>query len=117
MWTRGTSNALIELSVGLPIEPVAIDSIAEVDSVYWFNVDRHRPTVRAVVEHARLIAEVETEHPIILGPDGRVMDGMHRIARAILDGRSVIDAVRFTRLPEPDHRGCDPADLPDRGDR
>src|SRR5690349_17772224 len=45
-------------------------------------------------------------------PDGRVLDGMHRIARAIFHGSKEIVAVRFPALPEPDYRGCQPADLP-----
>jgi ATP sulfurylase len=70
------------------------------------------PTVRKVVEHARLISGVDVSYPIILGPDGRVMDGMHRIARALMEGRTEIDAMRFTALPEPDYRRCRPNELP-----
>lgn len=51
-------------------------------------------------------------HPVILGAEGRVMDGMHRIARAILEGRSTIKAVQFVIEPEPDYRNCSPGDLP-----
>jgi hypothetical protein len=105
-------DRLIELSRGLPVEPVPVASIRELDSNYWFDPDRQRPTVRRVVEHARLIQEVDRSYPVILGPDGRVMDGMHRIARALLDGDANIDAVRFPILPEPDHRDCRPEDLP-----
>jgi hypothetical protein len=46
-----------------------------------------RPTVRAVVAHARLMLDAGVSFPVILGPDGRVMDGMHRIARVLLGGR------------------------------
>jgi hypothetical protein len=42
----------------------------------------------------------------MLGPDGRVMDGMHRVCRAILEDRPTLAAVRFTVLPEPDLRNC-----------
>jgi hypothetical protein len=49
---------------------------------------------------------------VILGSDGRVMDGMHRVVRAVLDGRTTIRAVRFVVDPEPDHRNCLPDDLP-----
>ena len=104
-------DRLIELSADLPVSDVPLSSIGEIDSVYWFDSDRHRPTVRAVVEHVRLIENVDTSYPIILGPDGRVMDGMHRIARAVLDGRATIGAVTFSELPEPDHRDCVPDDL------
>ncbi len=105
-------DRLIELSEGAAVEEIAVDSITEVDTVYWFDGDLHQPTVRAVVDHARLIAEVDASYPVILGPDGRVMDGMHRIAQAILRGRSSIPAVRFSDLPEPDYRNCEPGDLP-----
>jgi hypothetical protein len=104
-------DRLVRLSAGFPVIQVALDSIEEVDSVYWFN-DLSAPTVRRVVEHARLIEEVDPSYPIILGFDGRVMDGMHRIARALLEGRQTIDAVRFETQPEPDYRNCRPQDLP-----
>jgi hypothetical protein len=104
-------DRLVELCDGLPVEEVALDDIAEIDSVYWFD-EWQRPTVRKVIEHFRLVQDVDMSHPIILGPDGRVMDGMHRVARALLDGQSTIAAVRLSVLPEPDHRDCRPDELP-----
>lgn len=89
-----------------------LDSIDEIDSVYWFDDRVDRPTVRRVVDHVRLIEGVDVSHPIILGVDGRVMDGMHRIAKALLEGRSTISAVRFEDHPDPDYRNCRPEDLP-----
>lgn len=106
-------HRLIELSRELPIEQTALNDIGEIDSVYWFDGETHRPTVRSVVEHAERIRTVDPDHPILLGPDGRVMDGMHRVARALLEGRRTIGARRFTELPEPDHRNIDPASLAD----
>jgi hypothetical protein len=104
-------DRLIELSRDLAIVEIDVATIREVDSVYWFD-ELHEPTVRAVVEHMRLVEEVDLAHPIIVGPDGRVMDGMHRIARAMLDDQRTIRAVQFQQLPEPDHRDCRPSDLP-----
>lgn len=109
---RGTSTALVELSKDSPVNQVPLESIEEIDSVHWFDDRRERPTVRRVVDRARLIDEVDLSHPIILGRDGRVMDGMHRIAKALLEGRATIDAVRFDAHPEPDYRNCWPEDLP-----
>jgi len=37
---------------------------------------------------------------------------MHRIAKALLEGRSTISAVRFATHPDPDYRNCRPEDLP-----
>ena len=105
-------DRLIHLSAGLPVREVPLASIKDVDSDYWFDGSAEVATVRRVVEHLRLIQEVDPSYPIILGVDGRVMDGMHRIARALLEGRASIRAVQFEVEPAPDHRNCRPDDLP-----
>lgn len=102
---------LISASSDLPVTDVALDSIADVDTDFWFNLGP-TPTVRRIIDHVRLIQEADLSYPIILGSDGRVMDGMHRIARAILNGHSTITAVQFVDEPEPDYRDCSPEDLP-----
>lgn len=104
-------DRLIALTRDIPVEQVALADIHEVDSVYWFD-DWQPATVRKVVEHLRLVQAVDPAYPIILGPDGRVMDGMHRVARALLAGRTTITAVRLRVLPHPDYRGCRPEELP-----
>ena len=86
-------------------------AIWEVDTDYWFD-GREQPTVRQVIEHTRLIQDVDMTYPIILGPDGRVMDGMHRVAKALLEGQETVHAVRFAVLPEADFRDCRPDELP-----
>ena len=103
---------LIRLSAGLPVTDVPLASITEIDTVYWFDGAAEQPTVRKVVEHARRIAAADPGHPVILGPDGRVMDGMHRIARRLLDGHTTVRARQFPVLPDPDYRDCRPDDLP-----
>lgn len=118
LWAAATGfdawdvGRLINLSRRLPVLAVAVDSVREVDTAYWFDGSTAAPTVRAIVEHARLIRDADLSFPVILGPDGRVMDGMHRIARAMLEGRTEVSAIRFPALPEPDYRECQPEDLP-----
>lgn len=104
-------DRLIEASAELQETDIAVASIAEVDTDYWFYLGPE-PTVRRIIEHLRLIQEVDCSYPIILGSDGRVMDGMHRVARSILEGRPTIRAIRFVVDPEPDYRNCVPGDLP-----
>lgn len=60
----------------------------------------------------RLIDAADLSYPIILSASGGVMDGMHRIVKAVLDGRTTIDAVQFDEDPDPDHVGVGPDDLP-----
>ena len=102
---------LIAASSILPVRDVPLDSIADVDTDFWFKFGPV-PTVRRIIDHVRLIQEVDLSYPIILGSDGRVMDGMHRISRAIIDGHATIKAVQFLDEPEPDYRDCSPEDLP-----
>jgi hypothetical protein len=105
-------DRLIRLSRDLPVNDVPLDEIAEVDSDYWFRYGPIVPTVRRVVEHMRLTTEADLSYPIILASSGRVMDGMHRVAQAVLEGHPTIKAVRFVTDPEPDYRNCSLEDLP-----
>jgi len=105
-------DRLIELSKDFPRITVAVSSVREIDEVYWFDDAKERPTCRKVLEHMTLINEVDLSHPIILGADGRVMDGMHRVAKAFLEGIEEIEAVQFENDPEPDYLGFRAEDLP-----
>ena len=101
-------DRLVELSRGLPVIQVPIASIQELDTAYW-----SQPlTVRDVADHVRLVQAVDPSYPIILDADGGVMDGMHRVVRALLEGRETIAAVRFDVHPEPDYRNVEPHTLP-----
>jgi hypothetical protein len=111
-WDAWDVDRLIRLTVDLPVIEVSLDSIPDLDTAYWALPGAEHPTVRELVLHMRLVQEVDPAYPVILGSDGRVMDGMHRIARAILEGRTTIRAVRFPTDPEPDFRNCHPDDLP-----
>jgi hypothetical protein len=94
---------LLQLARGLPRKSVPLSSITEFDTVYWFGGPQEiKPTCRAVVEHAKRIAEVDLAYPIILAAEGWVMDGMHRVAKAVLEGMQEIQAVQFEKNPEPD---------------
>ena len=56
------------------------------------------------------VVDVEPQYPIILGSDGRVMDGLHRIAKALLEGRTTIAAVKFEEPIDPDYHNELPYD-------
>jgi len=102
---------LIELSKDLEVKAVSLDTIKEIDTPYWTHDDKVL-TVREIVNHAKLIQQTDFNHPIILAAEGRVMDGMHRVARALMKGKDTINAVQFETTPEPDYRNVRPEDLP-----
>jgi hypothetical protein len=93
---------LWQLAEQLPVEEIAIKDIQGPDEVTWFSLDGPLPTCRAVAEHCRRILSADLSYPILLTEDNRVFDGMHRIARVIMDQGDTIKAKRFTVNPEPD---------------
>jgi hypothetical protein len=104
-------NRLIALSRDLRPETVRIEDLPDVDEPYWFQGD-DVPTCRAIAKHMMLTQAVDLSFPILLCAQGRVMDGMHRIVKALLEGRSHIEAKRFETTPAPDFTGVQPDDLP-----
>lgn len=105
-------DRLVALTRATARESVPLSEIRELDEPYWSSGYDRALTCREIVEHARLIAEADLAFPIILSSDGRVMDGMHRVAKAVMLGATHIEAVRFTADPDPDHVGADPESLP-----
>lgn len=53
----------------------------------------------ALAEHMKRALAADMDYPIILDAEGFVMDGWHRITRALVEGRSTIKAVRFDETP------------------
>lgn len=105
-------DRLIALSEDLPRRAVPLDAIDELDETYWFGGEGDQPTCRAVIAHARLIEQADLQYPIILSASGRVMDGMHRVGKALMNGHKTIDAVQFDTDPTPDYVGRQPEELP-----
>src|SRR5262249_34073429 len=79
---------------------------------HWYSYGNIAPTCRSIVEHCALIRDSDLSIPIILDQAGRVMDGMHRVCKAILEGEEELPAVQFEANPEPDYVDCDPDSLP-----
>jgi hypothetical protein len=107
-----TMQQLWEAAANLPVKKLRVSDLAKkLDEVRWFSDARQKfPTCRAVAEHARDIFAVEFTHPIILDPQGEVIDGMHRLCKAWLLGREEIDTVQLNAMPAPAGR-----ELPEAG--
>ena len=103
-------DRLVALTKEFPRVQVPLSLIRELDEPFWFGPD-DVPTCRAVAEHARLIEATDLSHPIILAADGRVMDGMHRVCKAVLLDHATITAVRFVIDPAPDYTDVRPDEL------
>jgi len=58
------------------------------------------------------VHEAELRYPITRAANGAVMDGMHRVSKALIEGRNTIEAVQFDTDPEPVYVGRRPDELP-----
>lgn len=56
-----------------------------------------------IAHHVRRALDVDTSHPIIMCQQGFIMDGWHRVLRALMDGKETIKAVRFAETPPHDY--------------
>ena len=106
-WWIWDTRRLIAAARELPVEEISLGHIAELDEEFWFGHESDSPTCREIAEHAAAIAAADLAAPILLSPDGRVLDGMHRVCRAWIDGVTSLPAKRFRFLPPPDYRGAE----------
>ena len=102
-------HRLVELSKNFPIKNILLSEIKEVNEPYWFQDSDQQPTCAAILEHIKLIDAVDLQYPIILCADGRLMNGMHRVMKALQQNQTHIKAVQFEITPDPDFIGI-PAD-------
>lgn len=85
---------LFTLSKDLPVMNIPLEHL----NIYHIYGNL---SLRQMVEHMKSVQSADLDYPIILDEDGEVMDGRHRIMKALLDGEKKIKAVRFEVNPEP----------------
>ena len=99
---------LWDLAGSLPPEFISIDDLLpQLNSTCWVsNVSMTRFTPNLVIEHARRILESEGDEvfPILLSEEGMIMDGMHRLCKAVLEKKARVKVVRFDVDPPPDRK-------------
>ena len=105
-------HRLVRLARDITPEMIPISDITEVDENWWYQEPGAVPTPRSFAEHMILVRDTDLAHPIILCAEGRLMDGMHRVVKALARGDTHIAARRFAVTPPPDHINVTLADLP-----
>ena len=103
-------DRLCALSRDLPRKKIPLSEIRELDQ--QCGGEGATLTWRQVAGHVKLINDADLGYPIILSATGEVMDGRHRVAKAVMSGCDVIEAVQFETDPPPDYVGCGPDELP-----
>lgn len=86
----------------LPVEPILISSLAEISDTWISHI--HTPDHPDVAPEWGRIHAANLSYPILLHPCGWVMDGYHRLAKAILGGRITLLGQRFMEETLPPER-------------
>lgn len=68
----------------------------------WLTWPWEEPDLHGFMDHMDRIMGADLSHPVILSDEGWVMDGVHRLLKARLEGRKTITVVQFDKTPEPD---------------
>lgn len=97
-------HRLWKLAEDLPILEIPLSEIQDLERVGWYGdpLAYGRLTIREVAAHAKRINEANLAHPILLSANGFLFDGLHRAAKAWMEGRSHILVKRFGVDPAPD---------------
>ena len=96
-------DTLINITKNMKPSYVYLHSIKELNENYWFDsAFKNTPTCKSILDHCILILEADLSFPIILSSNGKVMDGMHRVCKAHLEGLKKIKAIQFIEDPNPD---------------
>ena len=65
------------------------------------NYNYSNLTLRKMAMHIKAVLAADMSCPIILDEDGELMDGRHRLMRAMIDGHETIKVVKFQSNPNP----------------
>jgi hypothetical protein len=65
-------------------------------------------------KHAALVNKADLRYPIILTPAGVIADGRHRIAKAMIQGKTTIKVQRLRFMPEANYTFTPDGDLTDK---
>lgn len=105
-------NRLILRTQHHKIIDLPLEEVRELDEAFWYNSPSEIPTCRSIANHAKLIHNASLDHPVIICPEGRIMDGMHRVCKAFNLGMATIKAKKLDILPAPDFINVPAEELP-----
>jgi hypothetical protein len=96
-------EALWDAVKGLTPETVDLATLDEVTDTSLWLCHWRDPTHPMTVPELARIDTADMSYPVILHPRGWLMDGMHRVAKALMSGSATVQAVRLTpeTLPPP----------------
>ncbi len=90
-------TSLILASKGLPVQKMRITKKIMDEKIHW--------TLNSFFDlkvHIDRINKSDLKYPVIVGPKDKIIDGRHRLMKAVLKGKKSLDYVKLDKLPPPD---------------
>ena len=84
---------------GLPVKEIPTSQF-NLDVDAWFG-EVCKPTITNVIHHMKRIQNADLHEPILLSTEGYVFDGLHRLARCVLEEIYTIPCQQFDINPKP----------------
>lgn len=72
----------------------------DIDAIYSGQCDKTL-TISGILTHIKATLDADLQYPIILDEEGFIMNGRHRLMKAIINNIQTIKIVRFYPTPEP----------------
>lgn len=90
-------SELIEATKDNPVQCISVEDFIEHD-LFW-----NTPTLKDISRELKQVLDSDYSYPIIIDENNNIIDGVHRIIHANLDGIKEIKAViiRDEQFPEP----------------
>ena len=80
--------------LNLPVQEIRIDQV-------WMGYFAPcANTLRSFLEHLRMVNEADLSYPIIFNQDMDLIDGKHRLCKAIYEGHETIKYYKFDKDPD-----------------
>ena len=104
VWNVPTLWAAAAKAIASGAAQIQVKAIKELErfEAAWLDIE---PATQDELEwHLVRIRDADLEYPIILTAEGCIMDGLHRLAKAILMHHETIKVIQFKMTPVPDHK-------------
>jgi hypothetical protein len=67
----------------------------------WFY-EREAFVLKNIIKHYKRVVESDLAYPIILDPEGNILDGVHRFVKAVAYEHQYIKCIQLVNYPMPD---------------
>jgi hypothetical protein len=93
------TKTLLEASKNLEVVPFQITDFIQDENIMWTLKNVHD-----YLNHYKRVQRANLDEPLILRSDGYIMDGWHRLIKAIACGITTLPSRQFVINPEPDFK-------------